>query len=1086
MEWNTLTYVLITLSVILIIIIIVLCIVLCRLTRKERKSLTREVKIDMNAKHPLVSHYGKAYDDEDINPAVNMSNMNGFKSFTSHMSEKPILDTTMNSFSMKHQMNVNEFIDYPPASYHQNNTFNLSLIDNNDHHLRSLNHSMIDKNDYRNSILNRSLIDNNDYRNSILNRSLIDNNEYILNRGYLSPVTNLNQNSYLGYDMGPSLQRYSYCSTAATTESQYMPSLKTLMNYSFSEVNDARRRSQKSLQHKQSRVSSTLTTNGMVNASSVVSSRGSSVITSSIPGNNNSLGRNNLRSIPTINDGTNLHENSFQSDSSHVSYVNTNAVTQDRSIPLISLQKSPTIKNSPLDTTISNQSLLHPSQQNVDINLNNFRIGPSFSIADLENEIDQDCDVDDVDAIVDNAESILECLSHQSYSSSTNQTSSLLGNNTPLSMTANISHGLKTDYIYSSSQNPVDAVVGGMNTGIIQRNRSNSQSNTFQKTIPLELQPSLDTYLKKIPENKSTNNKSESVIDQSGYNTSYVSVKRSRSYLGSKKAERAASERSASEVQSSVIIPDDLKIDENNSNVDDGRKSQASRSYVYLKDDENDIDTDLSKVKIQKLYGPSSPSLANKNINSNYLNYKKAQMKNDNTGEETTIKSPNKSFSILNSLSIKTKGFGDSKNQASKELNKDILDNQKSPTDNVNSSFIQGSTLKSPTNFFVKSPLSPIMSADESGPVFNIAQKSMHIENPTSIRKIGNPINLGSNFDEAFQPNANAEKSIIRGVSYDEYSQSNNEKYVSRGMSYDDYNSGNLSAIGRFSRSTYNGSMDRSFTNGNSRIVRNTSQKSIATTNTSLSRSHYNPSLSLNRYSAVSHLDDDTSTVFTEGQSIVSVENIVPSVKHTHKGNSNKKKIPQLHKVEVSYSFDEIPEEIDINDEIEDVFMRPSMMRVVEVEPSPILMHEPQSTRISYISNQSSEAQNILNQDILNSFSSDVKSSKDDEEEEVVVVEEVEEEVIEKEDSKNEDEDEEKTAKNEKLESPNTLMSHVSPVSPSNEIIQEASISTADYDNRNSSSLERLLKKNKPSTNEEDSLTLNENTVPNDILKVDN
>ncbi|OUM58875.1 hypothetical protein PIROE2DRAFT_67728 [Piromyces sp. E2] len=226
----------------------------------------------------------------------------------------------------------------------------------------------------------------------------------------------------------------------------------------------------------------------------------------------------------------------------------------------------------------------------------------------------------------------------------------------------------------------------------------------------------------------------------------------------------------------------------------------------------------------------------------------------------------------------------------------------------------------------------------------------------------------------------------------------------------------------------------------------------------------------------MSHLDEDAS-IITEGPSIVSVENIVPTVKHTHKGNNTKKKVPQLHKVEVSYSIDEIPEDVDINDEVEeDVFMRPSMMRYVEVEPSPILLHEAQTTRISFISNQSSEPpQNILNQDILNSFSSNASKSSE-------------------EDGGDGDEDEDKTAKNEKLESPTTLMSLTSPTSMSNEIIiknDEASISTSiDYDikeendrNSNNSCLEQLLKNNNPSINEEDSPTLNENILSNDPIK---
>jgi len=174
-----------------------------------------------------------------------------------------------------------------------------------------------------------------------------------------------------------------------------------------------------------------------------------------------------------------------------------------------------------------------------------------------------------------------------------------------------------------------------------------------------------------------------------------------------------------------------------------------------------------------------------------------------------------------------------------------------------------------------------------------------------------------------------------------------------------------------------NNSLDRNYLISNNNILRSASQKSANTTNTSMSRNKY-PSLSGSHIST-SHYEEESS-VFTEGPSAISVENIAPSLKRSHKLSHSKKKAPEIQKVEVSISIDDIPNNVDINDEIEeDVFMRPSMMRFVEIEPSPILQLEAQPTRISYISNQSSPR--ILDQNLL-SNSSDENSVSEEENEE--------------------------------------------------------------------------------------------------------
>ncbi|ORX58386.1 hypothetical protein BCR36DRAFT_580008 [Piromyces finnis] len=976
-------------------------------------------------------------------------------------------NSAINSFSMKHQINVNDFVDIPPATYHSN-TFDRLMMDN----------------------------------------------EYSYNKDYLKPMMNVNQSNYISNDLAHSLsQRFSYCSTTTASESQYIPSLKTLMNYSFSEIHDSRKnKSQKSLEHKQSKISSNITTNGMV-ASSVVSSRvSSSVIPHSLLGNNNSLGRGNMKSIPVINDDTNLHENSFQSNTSHISYTNTNtpqnATTQDHSFynshnTMISLQKSPSSKAYPLDTGITSQSLLHPNQQNISINLSKFHIGPNISIEELDDDdMDQNRNIDDIDAIVDDAENILECLSHHSLTSSNIQAASLLDNNSPktLHSIAGSNITFKTsDFLYNPNQNAVDIMVNGTNTDVTQH-RNNNYSRSFQKTIPLEVQPSVETCTKKIPEEgiEIANNKSESVIDQSGYNTSYVSVKRSRSYLGSKRAEKKEKNgKTVKGQQNKDIIPKELKINNevdypiNDENIKYKNKSiQESHNYIYLKDNSNDIDTDFSKVKVQKVtdLNPPSPNMTYKNINSNYLNYKKAQIKNDSmdySNKEINIKS--KSFNTMNfhnpALSIKTKNLNDEvmekpdscNNQIVREshlLNQDTTNNFNSPTTNGNNSFIQNSILKSPTNFFIRSPLSPIMSVDEMDEndlVFNIAQKpNILTEDLINTNKIENSINPDSTINEICQPNN--KKSIKRDISYDEsHVPSKTVKTPKRAFSYNDYNN---STIGRFSRNIYNnGSMDRSYMINDNNRIRNSSQKSIAIN--SLNRNQYNTSLS--RYSTLSRTDNPDSSILTESTSVISVENIDPAENHTHKLqklNNSQMNQPSLRKVEINYAIDEIPEDIDINDNLEEsVSIIPSVMRVVNVESSPIILHEAQTTRISYISSQSSELPtNILSQELLNSFSSNIKSPK------------------------MEEEDEDKTAKNEKIDSSIIGMSPTSPYS--NEIIiktEETSLSTSeDYDineinNRNSSSCIELLKNNNSSSNEEDfsSPTLNENADSSNLLKDD-
>jgi len=176
-----------------------------------------------------------------------------------------------------------------------------------------------------------------------------------------------------------------------------------------------------------------------------------------------------------------------------------------------------------------------------------------------------------------------------------------------------------------------------------------------------------------------------------------------------------------------------------------------------------------------------------------------------------------------------------------------------------------------------------------------------------------------------------------------------------------------------------NNSLDHNYLmSDNNNILRSASQKSANTTNTSMSRNKY-PSMSGSRIST-SHYEEEASSVFTDGPSAISIENISPSLKFSHKLSHSKKRVPEIQKVEVGISIDDIPNNVDINDEIEeDVFMRPSMMRFVEIEPSPILQLEAQPTRISYISNQSSPR--ILDQNLL-SNSSDESSSSEEENEE--------------------------------------------------------------------------------------------------------
>jgi len=476
--------------------------------------------------------------------------------------------------------------------------------------------------------------------------------------------------------------------------------------------------------------------------------------------------------------------------------------------------------------------------------------------------------------------------------------------------------------------------------------------------MPFGVQPSVDIYMKNMQRSKG------GVVDQNG---SSVPVKRvSRSYLGSKKAEQLEAMEMAN--VENLKNKDNGKLNENNSHVGEDNvslqdKMPSNYKYINLNDDDSDMDEELSKAL--------SPSIKYKNVNgNNYINKNMVQKRSTSLNH---IRENLSNIKVLKSGSVKSinPSNPETKNhqgnsQVPPESTLPKLDTQNSP--HINTSFIQNTSFKSPTNFFTKSPLSPIMAGTTE--VLNISQKS-NPENLTNISKIGSPVVFGTNFIEAYQPNPNAEKLMIRGVSYDDYTHPPNENKFIRGFSYDEsisnnekltkssiiYDDGNNS-IGRFHHyMNNNASMDR---DTNSHIIRKSSQKS----NISLSKSNVNSIISRSHVSTI-----DESSIVNENQSAISVENIIPSLKRTNRSNSIKNKTPEVHTVEVSYAIEEIPKDIDFNEELEeDVFMRPSMMRVVEVEPSPILLHEAQTTRISYISNQSSDVQNILNQDLFNSF----------------------------------------------------------------------------------------------------------------------
>jgi len=660
--------------IILIVILLIILIICCFKYRKRnsKQPPTREVRFingTTNNSNNMVSPYMKSFELDDNN----MGNSNGFKSFYSHGSEKPMLDSsTINSFSMRHPNNSNDFVDMPPASIN-------------------------------NSTMNRSMMENIDHGS--------------LNRGYLSPTININNANYTTYDLGnPSIHRLSYSSTNVTNDSQYIPSHKNIMNYSFTEINDIRRnRGQNTIEYDQSKLSPNYTSCGRVAtpSPSMISSKMSSpVIAASIPGN---LGRNNLKTIPMISDNSspmNLHESSFQSNRSHISYTNS---PKERVYLNSNMYKRTSMtKNYSMDNVLGN-SHLSPNQLSNEISIGNLRIGPTINIENMDH-----CDVDDIDAIVDDAENILESLSHHSYSSCNNQNVSMLGAaaSSRQQMNGNISNiairarnSFDQQDLSFSSQNPIDAIVGGMNTGIIQRGRSNSQNNSFQKTIPLQVQPSMDTFLRQIPEGEIVKNSkgNESVIDQSGYNTSFTG-----------RANRSSKNYESEGYTNINIIPAELKNNSKNSFYVDEEEITSSNNlkYAYSKnqmgiDKDTDID-DLSKIRIQKLYetndsdnnmnsfiglgSPTSPispipycnpkSLSmNVNIGGGggFLNYKKEQIKGNMNGEgQNQIKS----FNIANaepSLSIKV---------------------------NDHSSLMQDSILKSPSNFYIKSPLSPTNSND--------------------------------------------------------------------------------------------------------------------------------------------------------------------------------------------------------------------------------------------------------------------------------------------------------------------------------------------------------------------------------------
>jgi len=254
---------------------------------------------------------------------------------------------------------------------------------------------------------------------------------------------------------------------------------------------------------------------------------------------------------------------------------------------------------------------------------------------------------------------------------------------------------------------------------------------------------------------------------------------------------------------------------------------------------------------------------------------------------------------------------------------------------------------KSPKNLFYKTPLSPIMSSsdeEDSIPVHNVngRNSTSYAENLTNVNK------SNVTFDETLNQSHHANKTPGRAVSYDDYLLYHNKSI----------------------NSIISSSASRSY------ILRSASNISTNTVNTNISRNLYSSNNKSHLSSVLSHNEEEVSSVLTEGTSVISVENIVPNVRRSLRMSHLQERAPEMQKVEINLSIDDIPEDVDINDEVEeDVFMRPSMMRFVEVEPSPVLQLEAQTTRISFISNQSSP---IILDNISNSSSCDGHISSDE------------------------------------------------------------------------------------------------------------
>jgi len=378
------------------------------------------------------------------------------------------------------------------------------------------------------------------------------------------------------------------------------------------------------------------------------------------------------------------------------------------------------------------------------------------------------------------------------------------------------------------------------------------------------------------------------------------------------------------------------------------------------------------------------------------------------------------------------------------------------------------------------------------------------------------------------------DKTFPRVTSYDDSVNNRSfrqyqDKTYPRITSYDDFN------LRHLNNGTINRSMDRSYMLNSSHIVRNHSQMSLSTINNSLNRNIYNPSLSRSYMSSLNRYEDSNASIITDAPSIVSVENIVPpSVRHSQRIDNLKKEEPTVHKVKVNYSIDDIPDDVEIKDEIEeDIFMRPSMVRYVEIEQGPVLQ-QAETTRISYISSQSSEVPQILDQELLDSLrdnnenekeddvddnstekgensSEKVEESKEKIEESNEKVEESNEKIeesnekIEESNENNEakeilklpskvhsnvkEEDEEITAKNDKLESPLTTVIITGSPSPSS-LNHDIIIKPEDTEVINTDSERVELIKNKNTSVSEDddisSSTLNESTITSEIIRLEN